>query len=103
MPVHVIDWLTGIASFGVKFIGYPTQMRRNMWSGRAGAGSSLAPTLAAAFFVSYTLWVIHGLAHHDMVEVVSQGIGVLTTGVLLAQAVWYERLKRRLEAGIERA
>jgi hypothetical protein len=80
--IHLIDWATGAASFAVKFIGYPAQLRTGQRRRRG-----VSPAFAATMCISYALWVVHGLAGHDLTEVLSQGTGVLTTGVLLAQAL----------------
>jgi hypothetical protein len=93
--IHLIDWATGIASFGVKFIGFPSQMRRNRVSGRRGNGAGMTVTMAGAMCISYVLWVLHGAVNHDWVEIISQGTGALVTGVLLMQAAWYRRVQGR--------
>lgn len=86
--IHVIDWSTGTASFGVKFIGFPAQLRHNR--SLHADGQTGTPVLVAAILcVSYALWVVHGAAHHDLTEMISQGVGVLTTGALLVQVLCY--------------
>lgn len=84
MPVelHIFDVLTALASLGVKFIGFPAQIR----AGRQRR-PGLVWQLAAGMCASYLLWVVHGVMHHDWVEIISQGAGVITTAVLLVQAL----------------
>jgi hypothetical protein len=75
--VVVISWATGAASLGVKFVGFPCQVRKGQTNF----------TFAAAACVSYALWVVHGALTRDWTEVLSQGMGVVTTGILVVQAV----------------
>ena len=98
--VHLIDLLTGAASLSVKFIGFPSQMRANHAAWRASLPAGLVWKAAAAMCASYALWVIHGLAVHDWVEIASQGFGVVTTGMLTAQAVMCARKARRRQPAL---
>ena len=85
--LHAVDITTGTASFGVKFLGFGGQVRSNHARLRAGGRSGVTAGCAAAMCFSYAMWVVHGIAHGDLVEVVSQGAGVVTTGVFLFQAL----------------
>jgi hypothetical protein len=64
---------------GVKFIGFPSQLRRNLTE-----GPGTTSTFVLAMCLSYAMWVLHGIAVHDMTEIVSQGLGVLVSASLLA-------------------
>lgn len=84
--VHLIDVLTALASLSVKVVGFPTQIREGHRALLARRRAGITWQAAAAMCVSYAVWVVHGLAVHDLVEVWGQGFGVLTTAVMLAQA-----------------
>jgi hypothetical protein len=92
---HLIDVLTALASLGVKFIGFPQQVQANRRAYQLLLPAGLVTGAAAALMVSYLLWVIHGVYHHDPVEYLSQGMGVVLTGWLTVQAV---RCNRRAKA-----
>jgi hypothetical protein len=99
--VHLIDWLTGLVSLGVKFIGFPSQVRHNRSRGRNGDGAGMRVLVAGPMCASYLLWVLHGLVNHDLTEVISQGVGAVTTGVLLTQAVKYGYVSRRRDRRVQ--
>jgi lipid-A-disaccharide synthase-like uncharacterized protein len=92
--IHGIDVATGAASLGVKFIGLPSQIRANHTAWRESLPAGLVWKAATAMCLSYLLWVVHGIAHGDPVEIVSQGFGVITTAILAAQAVLCARRSR---------
>jgi hypothetical protein len=87
--LQVISWLTGVSSLGVKFVGFPGQVRKNRRDGRAGRGAGTTVTIGAAFTASYGVWVLYGVAFHSWTIIVSQGFGVVVSGILLGQALWY--------------
>jgi hypothetical protein len=78
--LHLIDWATAAASIGFKVIGFPSQLRRNLTQGRG-----TTTVFACAMCIPYAMWVVHGVANHDMTEIVSQGLGVLVSASLLAR------------------
>ena len=43
-------------------------------------------------FIAYTLWTLHGMLQKDAVLAVGQGIGIITTGIILYQ-IWLYRKK----------
>ena len=94
----MVDLLTGAASLGVKFVGFPSQMRANHKARRQGLPAGMVQRLAAGMCAAYLLWVVDGLVNHDWTVVVGQGFGVITTGILVAQAVMCERRIRHAQA-----
>ena len=94
----MVYMLTGAASLGVKFVGFPSQMRANHKARRQGLPAGMVQRLAAGMCAAYLLWVVDGLVNHDWTVVVGQGFGVITTGILVAQAVMCERRIRHAQA-----
>jgi uncharacterized protein with PQ loop repeat len=64
----------------------PDQIKANH---RRKSTDSLSNWFLMSTFVSYVMWVVHGLIVHDMSLVLGQGQGVLVTGVIVAQMVMY--------------
>ncbi|NEV93021.1 hypothetical protein G3567_02525 [Psychroflexus sp. YR1-1] len=78
---QIISILTVISTLSVKLIGVPSQIRKIHKNKSIENISTLHFTLS---FTSYVLWTIHGLQTFDYVIIIGQGVGVITSGVLLA-------------------
>jgi uncharacterized protein with PQ loop repeat len=79
--------LTTICSVAVKVVGMPDQIKSNY---RRKSTSGLSRWFMLSTLISYALWVVHGVQVHDMSLVIGQGLGVLVTGVVVAQ-MWVYR------------
>ncbi|HEY4160557.1 MAG TPA: PQ-loop repeat-containing protein [Candidatus Saccharimonadales bacterium] len=87
MPLDaLISVLTTVVSVLVKVVGLPDQIKSNY---RRKSTDGLSAWFVLSAFVSYALWVVHGLLVHDWSLVIGQGLGVLTTGVIVWQLFLY--------------
>ena len=86
----IIGILTVVIGILVKIIGFPDQFMKNYKRKSTEGLSSMFILLA---FVSYILWTIHGYLQNDLVLVVGQGVGILTTGMIVFQIVHYRKKK----------
>lgn len=84
----IIGFLTVGAAFLVKLIGFPDQVRKNYIRKSTKGLSTIFFSLA---FLSYILWTLHGILQKDSVLVIGQGLGVITTGIILAQIIIYRK------------
>lgn len=82
----VISTLTVVASFSTKLIGAPSQINQLLKTKNSDSFSVLHGTL---IFVAYILWAIHGYLKNDMTVMIGQGIGVLTSGLILFFIIKY--------------
>ncbi|MBD3247715.1 hypothetical protein GF382_00300 [Candidatus Falkowbacteria bacterium] len=86
----VIGVLTLVVGILVKVIGFPDQIRKN-YKRRSTEG--LSAWMIVLTFIAYVLWTIHGVMQNDMVLVFGQGIGIITTGVIIYQILVYKNKK----------
>jgi uncharacterized protein with PQ loop repeat len=86
----IIGALTLVVGILVKAIGFPDQFRLNFKRKSTKSVSTLFYILA---FVSYLLWTIHGFLQNDWVLIIGQGLGILTTGMIVVQIVIYRKNK----------
>jgi uncharacterized protein with PQ loop repeat len=84
--VPVVTLLTTIFSVGVKVIGMPDQIRSNY---KRKSTSGLSVWFMVTTFISYVLWVVHGLEVHDNALVIGQSIGAVVTVVIVVQMYLY--------------
>ncbi|MEK7185785.1 MAG: PQ-loop repeat-containing protein [Patescibacteria group bacterium] len=83
----IIGFLTLVFGILVKIIGFPDQIRKNH---KRKSTEGLSTTFMALSFVVYLLWTLHGILRNDYVLVFGQGLGIITTGVILAQIIYYK-------------
>lgn len=76
----VISTLTVIASFATKTIGAPSQIRLLL---KTKNSSSFSLLHCSIIFIAYCLWALHGYLQKDFTVMLGQGIGVITSGVIL--------------------
>jgi len=84
----VIAFLTVSIAILVKIIGLPDQIRKN--SIRKSTEGISTPFFALAF-ASYVLWTIHGFLQQDNVLIFGQGLGIITTSIILYQIIIYRK------------
>ncbi|MDD5417000.1 MAG: PQ-loop repeat-containing protein [Candidatus Aenigmarchaeota archaeon] len=84
----VIGVLTVVIGILVKIIGFPDQFRLNYKRKSTEGLSTLFYGLA---FVSYILWTIHGFLQNDWVLIVGQGVGIITTAMIVSQIIVYRK------------
>ncbi len=86
----IIGVLAVVFSFLAKVVGHPDQMLRNY---RRKSTEGVALSMFVTSFFAYLFYTIHGILQRDWVVVSGQGLGVLTTGVILGQAIYYRGKK----------
>ncbi len=84
----VIGVLTLVIGILVKAVGLPDQIKKN-YNRKSTEG--LSTWFMALSCVSYSLWTFHGILQKDMVLVLGQGLGILTTGIILWQIFIYRK------------
>jgi len=84
----IIGILTVTIGILVKVLGFPHQFMKN-YKKKSTEGLSTVFILLA--FVSYTLWTIHGYLQNDLVLIIGQGVGILTTGMIVFQVFYYRK------------
>jgi len=84
----IIGVLTVMVGISVKIIGFPDQFRKNYVRKSTEGLSSIFFVLS---FMAYLLWTIHGALQKDMVLIIGQGIGIITTGMILLQIFLYRK------------
>jgi uncharacterized protein with PQ loop repeat len=88
----IIGTLTLIIGVVVKIIGFPDQFRINFKRKSTQGVSTLFYVLA---FVSYLLWTVHGFFQNDLVLIIGQGVGIITTGMIVIQIIIYRKNKNK--------
>jgi uncharacterized protein with PQ loop repeat len=90
MSVMTITSIVGFITIGlgilVKVIGFPDQIRKNY---RNKSTKGISTTFFILSFCAYLFWTLHGILLHDMVVVIGQGLGIITTGAILWQIYFY--------------
>jgi uncharacterized protein with PQ loop repeat len=85
---EVVGLLTVVFALLVKILGLPDQIIANHRR-KSTEGVSLLSHLTG--FMAYLLWTIHGFMTGDLVIILGQFLGVVTTGVILWQFILYRR------------
>ena len=86
----IIGLLTITIGILVKVIGFPDQFRKNYKRKSTEGLSSIFIILA---FVSYLLWTIHGTLQNDIVLIIGQGVGIITTVAIMIQIFLFRKRK----------
>lgn len=84
----IVGFLTIILGILVKLVGFPDQIRRN-YKNKSTQGLSTAFMVLS--FIAYSMWTLHGILVNDMVVVIGQGLGIITTGAVLWQIYFYRK------------
>jgi len=85
--VAIVGILTVIFGVIVKIIGFPAQIKTNH---QRKSTKGLSTTFVGLSFIAYVLWTLHGVLKNDPVLYIGQGIGIITTGIILYQ-IWIYR------------
>ena len=83
-----VGFLTVALGVLVKLVGFPDQIRRNY---QKKSTEGLSTAFVVLSFFAYVSWTLHGILIHDMVVVVGQGLGIITTGAILWQIYIYKK------------
>jgi len=84
----IIATLTFIFSVLTKVVGFPSQARLIFKTKNV---SNISLSLYVITFISYILWTIHGFIIHDQSLIYGQGLGIITTGFVLGQLIYYRK------------
>ena len=84
----LIGFLTATMGILVKVIGFPAQIKNNR---ERKSTEGLSTTLIVMTFMAYILWTVHGIIQKDWALIVGQGVGIITTGVIIWQIVSYKK------------
>jgi uncharacterized protein with PQ loop repeat len=84
----VIATLTLIIGILVKVIGFPDQFYRNY---KRKSTEGLSTIFMLLTLLAYILWTIHGILQKDWVLIIGQGIGIITTGLIVIQIYYYKK------------
>lgn len=90
----IVGFLTVGLGVLVKLVGFPDQMRRNY---KSKSTKGLSTAFIALSFLAYTMWTLHGILVKDMVIVIGQGLGIVTTGAILIQIYVYRKANPKSE------
>jgi len=86
--VQFIAIMTVVSSIAIKIIGYPDQIRKIIKTKRVDNISILNYWLTV---ITYVFWTIHGIIKNDLVIILAQSLGILTSGVLLIVTLRYRQ------------
>jgi uncharacterized protein with PQ loop repeat len=86
----IIGVLTTVLSIAVKVVGFPDQIKKNY---KRKSTEGLSVSFYILSFLVYILWVLHGILQKDWVVTLGQGLGVVTTGMILYQVYIYRKQK----------
>jgi uncharacterized protein with PQ loop repeat len=87
----IIGSLTLVVGILVKLLGFPDQFLKNY---RRKSTEGLSSIFMLLSFTSYSLWTLHGILQKDIVLIIGQGLGVLTTGAIIYQIIIYNKQKK---------
>ncbi len=90
MIAIIVGVLTTVLSILVKIIGFPDQIRQNFIR---KSTEGVSTTFYILSFLVYILWTLHGVFENDWVVILGQGLGILTTGVIVYQIFKYKKKK----------
>lgn len=88
----IVGIITIILGILVKIIGFPDQIRKN-YKNKSTKG--ISTTFFILSFCAYLSWTLHGILIKDMVVVIGQGLGIITTGAILWQVYVYREKERK--------
>ena len=84
----IIGLLTTILSILIKVIGFPDQIKKNY---KRKSTEGLSSTFYILSFITYMLWTLHGVLQKDWVVILGQGLGIITTGIIVYQIFLYKK------------
>ena len=84
----VIAALTLVVGILVKVIGFPDQFYRNY---KHKSTEGLSTIFMLLTLLAYILWTIHGILQKDWVLIIGQGIGIITTALIVIQIYYYKK------------
>lgn len=86
----IIGVFTVVIGILVKILGFPAQFRINH---KRKSTKGLSTIFIVLAFISYILWTTHGFLQNDWVLIAGQGVGIITTGMIVVQVILYKKNK----------
>lgn len=86
----LIGVLTVIFSILTKVIGIPDQISKNH---KRRSTEGVSASFFVLLLVSYVLWTLHGILRKDWVIILGHGLGVVTTGAVVLQILYYKKTR----------
>ncbi len=86
----IIALLTVIFGILVKIVGFPDQIKNNY---KRKSTMGLSTVFVLLSFITYSLWTLHGILQKDNTLIIGQGLGIITTAVILWQIYIYRKNK----------
>ena len=86
--IVIIGIITTVLTIFIKVIGFPDQMKKN-YQRKSTKGISNAFYILS--FITYVFWTLHGILVNDSVVYLGQGLGIVTTGIILYQIYIYRK------------
>lgn len=86
----LVGVLTVIIGILVKVLGFPDQFMKNY---KRKSTEGLSTIFIVLAFLSYILWTLHGYLQGDWVLIIGQGVGIITTGMIVFQIFYYHKKK----------
>jgi uncharacterized protein with PQ loop repeat len=86
----IIGILTTVLSILVKVIGFPDQIQQNY---KRKSTQGVSTSFYILSFLVYMLWTAHGILQKDWVVILGQGLGIITTGIIVYQIFIYRKRK----------
>jgi MtN3 and saliva related transmembrane protein len=86
----IVGILTTILSVVIKIVGFPDQMVKNF---KRKSTEGVSTTFYVLSVITYVVWTLYGLLRNDWVVILSQGLGIITTGIIVYQIIIYRRGK----------
>ncbi len=86
----IIGLLTTVLSILIKVVGFPDQIKKNY---KRKSTEGLSTWFYVLSFITYTLWTLHGFLQKDWVVILGQGLGIITTGIIVYQILIYRKRK----------
>jgi len=90
--IELIGSITLILSILTKIIGFPSQAKLLMKSKKT---ENISISLYSLTFLAYISWTIHGILKNDYTIIFGQGLGILTSGFVLGQIIYYRRNEKK--------
>ncbi|WP_137091388.1 SemiSWEET family transporter [Mangrovivirga cuniculi] len=90
--IKLLGILTLVASWSLKLLGFPGQIRKLI---KTKNSDSLSLLLFSISFISYVLWTTYGILKNDYVIYLGQGVGILASGITIVYIIKYRNTKEK--------
>jgi len=84
----IIAFLTTVLTILIKVVGFPDQIKKN-YTRKSTEG--ISTWFYVLSFITYIMWTLHGIMQNDWVVILGQGLGIITTGIIVYQIFKYRK------------